>query len=194
MADDIDTSTDDSMASRWYGDGGETEQAADTPTDDMEPRWYGASDEPENAEDDAQDVPEGGDDASEDNDTEDGSEAAEDVSEATEAIMRDLEIDPDSAAGESFAKFAAEHGLDADKAKELAQVELDHRAEYWSGQEVDWRKSSEADPVISSRLPAIRGMVQEYGDDSLVADLGAYASHPGLLRFLARISDELDRR
>lgn len=188
MADD--TNTDTEMEERWYG---KKEDSSTDQSDDTASRWYGYSDEHENAKhdtDDGRDGAENGDTESKESGSDD---SEENVSQTADELREALEIDVDSKAGSSFVEFAAEAGLNADQAKQLAEVELDHRAEYWEKQEADWRKSSEADPIIGSRLPAIRDMVREYGDDNLVAELGAYSSHPGLLRFLANIADELDR-
>lgn len=87
-----------------------------------------------------------------------------------------------------------ELGIDRAGVDRLVELEQKHAAQYWDRQLSAWQDEIMSAPNADGMVQDALAMVQAYGDDDLPSQLGPYGNHPGLIRMLSRIRQELRYR
>ena len=102
--------------------------------------------------------------------------------------LEGLDIDQSYEAAGELREVAADLGLDKSGVERLAEVELNHRREYWDRTSDEWRAATMRE-FSDSDIKAANAVIREHGDAELDKVLTTYGigNHPALVRLLSRI-------
>jgi len=76
----------------------------------------------------------------------------------------------------------------------LAQLAEAHSERYWQQTLDAWNEELYADPNHQQVIGDAVAVIERFGDKDLPEEMGAFGSHPGLLRMLARVQRQLNNR
>lgn len=76
----------------------------------------------------------------------------------------------------------------------LQGLQEQYSTQYWDRQLTAWQSEIMAEPNADRMMADAQIIMDAYGDEDLSSQLGAYASHPGLIRLLSRIRHQLQQR
>lgn len=95
---------------------------------------------------------------------------------------------------EGAAEVLADLRIDQRGAERLAELAEAHSQRWWDQTLAAWNEELYADPDHQRVIGDAVAVIERFGDEDLPAEMGAFGSHPGLLRMLARVQRELNRR
>jgi hypothetical protein len=76
----------------------------------------------------------------------------------------------------------------------LQGLQEQYSTQYWERQLGTWQSEIMTEPNADRMMADAQIIMDAYGDEGLPSQLGAYASHPGLIRLLSRIRHQLQQR